>query len=126
MVATPGTVVVGGAAGAAIGGAGGYVLGSGLDALDALSKVHANSASSMQGTEVYYLINNDSGAIDKIGITSYPGTRYSQSYLSAENVRYVTQAQYISRYAAMVDENIRLVTYLGVNGQLPRLNKVTR
>ena len=90
------------------------------------ARVHGNSAASMQGTEVYYLINNLTGAIDKIGITSYPGTRYPQPYLDAENVRYETQAQYTWRYAAMVDENIRLVHYQIEHGQLPRLNRSTR
>jgi hypothetical protein len=39
------------------------------------TKVHGNSSNSMQGTELYYLINRSSGAIDKIGITSYPNQR---------------------------------------------------
>jgi hypothetical protein len=84
------------------------------------------SADSMIGTEVYYLINRASGAIDKIGITSYPETRYPQSYLDAENVGYFTQAQYTWRYAARIDENIRLVHYRIEHGQLPRLNKTMR
>jgi len=67
-----------------------------------------------------------SGEIDKIGITSYPGERYSQAYLNAQNVRYETQAQYQWRYPAMVDENIRLTWYQIEHGQLPRLNQVTR
>ena len=90
------------------------------------SQVHGNSADSMKGTELYYLINNDTGAIDRIGITSRPDERYSQAYLQAENVTYVTQAYYTWRYAAMVDENIRLTFYRFEHGQLPRLNKVTR
>lgn len=89
-------------------------------------RVHGNSAASMQGTEVYYLINNITSAIDKIGITSYPGSRYPQSYLDAENVRYVPQTQYTWRYMAMVDENIRLVHYQIEHGQLPRLNRTLR
>jgi hypothetical protein len=80
----------------------------------------------MLGTEVYYLINRLTGAVDKIGITSYPGTRYPQPYLDAENVDYFTQAQYTWRYMAMVDENIRLVHYQIEHGQLPRLNRTTR
>jgi hypothetical protein len=88
--------------------------------------VHGNSAASMQGTEVYYLINNETGAIDKIGITSYPEQRYSQAYLEAENVRYAAQAYYDWRAAAMLDENIRLNFYRFENGQLPRLNRVDR
>lgn len=70
----------------------------------ASSVPHGNSAASMQGTEVYYLINNTSGEIDKIGITSNPSERYSDAYLRAENVTYVPQAQYVWRYPAMVDE----------------------
>jgi RHS repeat-associated protein len=87
---------------------------------------HGNSADSMRGTELYYLINNSSGEIDKIGITSNPAGRYSQDYLIAENVTYVPQAYYTWRYAAMVDENIRLTFYQFTNGQLPRLNLTTR
>jgi hypothetical protein len=102
------------------------IAGTAIGAAAADAIVHGNSADSMRGTEVYYLINNGSGAIDKIGITSNPETRYSDAYLRAENVRYETQAQYTWRYAAMVDENIRLTFYRIENGQLPRLNKVTR
>jgi RHS repeat-associated protein len=117
VLANPGIVVTMGAAG----GAAGAAADSAYDSL-----VHGNSANSMRGTELYYLINNDSNAIDKIGITSDPSGRYSQAYLDAENVTYVPQAQYTWRYAAMVDENIRLTFYQFENGQLPRLNKVTR
>lgn len=102
----------------------GTALGAGLDSL--IDSTHGNSANSMQGTEVYYLINNDTGAIDKIGITSYGEDRYPQSFYDAENVTYVPQAQHTWRYAAMVDENIRLTFYVVENGQLPRLNLVTR
>jgi RHS repeat-associated protein len=49
---------------------------------------HKNSSKSQWPTELYYLINRDSGVIDKIGITSNLGERYSQAYLIAENVRY--------------------------------------
>jgi hypothetical protein len=69
-------------------------------------------------TEVYYLINNSTDEIDKIGITSNATERYSQAYLAAENVRYVPQTYYESRYPAMVDENIRLTWYLIEHGQL--------
>ncbi len=68
--------------------------------------------------------------VDVIGVqiksfcTPYAG--YPQAYLIAENVTYVPQTQYTWRYAAMVDENIRLMVYRFENGQLPRLNKVTR
>lgn len=111
-------IVAGAAAtGAAIGGA--------MDWAEDL-KVHGNSSNSMRGTELYYLVNNTSGEIDKIGITSNPGSRYSQAYLTTENVTYVPQTQYTWRYAAQVDENIRLTFYRFENGQLPRLNKVTR
>jgi hypothetical protein len=52
--------------------------------------------------------------------------KLSWAYLAAENVRYVPQTYYESRYPAMVDENIRLTWYLIEHGQLPRLNQVTR
>lgn len=91
------------------------------------TRVHGNSADSMRGTEVYYLINRDTGVIDKIGITSNPASRYSDAFLVAENVRYETQTRYTWRYAATVDENIRLTFYrFEHGGELPRLNKVTR
>jgi hypothetical protein len=90
------------------------------------TRVNANSSTSKLGTEVYYLINRSSGEIDKIGITSFPNTRHRQSYLNAENVDYVSQTQYSSRYPALVDENIRLTWYLIQNRRLPRLNKTTR
>jgi RHS repeat-associated protein len=86
-------------------------------------RTHANSASSMQGTELYYLINRTTGDIDKIGITSYPDQRYSQAYLDAENVRYQTQWQFQWRAAAMAAENIELMGYWTSNGRLPRLNQ---
>jgi hypothetical protein len=113
--ANPSTVLATSAAGAAAGAA-----------LDSGIGVHGNSAASMQGTDLYYLINNETGDIDKIGITSYGEARYPQSFYDAENVTYVTQAQYTWRYAAMVDENIRLTFYRFEYGQLPRLNLVTR
>ncbi len=116
-VANPAIVAGAAATGAAVGGA--------MDTMADLN-VHGNSANSMKGTELYYLVNRDSGVIDKIGITSNPGSRYSQAYLEAQNVRYETQAQYTWRYAAMVDENIRLTFYRFEHGELPRLNKVTR
>jgi len=53
----------------------------------------------MQGTELYYLINRTSGKVDKIGVTCYPGCRYSQAYLNAENVFYQTQYYFEWRYA---------------------------
>jgi len=133
-----------------IGGAGGPVIGTGIGAAlsqawnsvyDTLmstsgaepqtsageaDQVHGNSARSPRETDLYYLINRDSGEIDKIGITQYPGYRYPQSYLDAENVRYETQITYSSRYPAMVDENIRLYHYRLEHGELPRLNKTTR
>jgi RHS repeat-associated protein len=135
-----GLIVEGGGGGGRSGGGGSIDLGALLTGAVAMATgslsqgagntddalVHGNSANSMRGTELYYLINNDSGEIDKIGITSNPETRYPQSYLTAENVTYVPQAQYTWRYAAMVDENIRLTFYLFENGQLPRLNQLTR
>lgn len=89
------------------------------------AQVHGNSNLSPRPTEVYYLINRSTVAIDKIGVTSNPQGRYSQTYLDTENVNYVAQTQYNSRYPAKVDENIRLVWYKMQNGQLPRLNKAT-
>jgi len=89
-------------------------------------QVHGNSSLSQDPTEVYYLINRSSGDIDKIGVTSNPAERYSQAYLDAENVDYVTQTLYSSRYPALVDENIRLTWYQINTGKLPRLNLVTR
>jgi RHS repeat-associated protein len=90
------------------------------------AQLHGNSAQSQNPTEVYYLVNRSTSAIDKIGITSNPSGRYSQSYLKSENVDYVTQTEYLTRYPAMVDENIRLTWYMLQNGSLPRLNKLTR
>ncbi|EGY02709.1 hypothetical protein AZA_14879 [Nitrospirillum viridazoti Y2] len=113
MPANPAIVDASTAAGAAVGAA--------MEII-----VHGNSSSSMTGTEVYYLINNNTGAIDKIGITSSGAARYPQSFYEKENVTYVPQVQYVWRYAAMVDENIRLTWYRIENGQLPRLNKLTR
>jgi len=89
-------------------------------------RVHGNSADSMIGTEVYYLINRITGIIDKIGITSYPDTRYSDAYLDQQNVDYFPQAQYAWRNMAVIDEQIRLLNYYVVHGQLPRLNKTFR
>jgi hypothetical protein len=106
------------AASAAVGGA----IGAAADAL----AVHGNSSQSMRETEVYHLINNSTGVIDKIGITSNPAGRYSQAYLTTENVTYVTQSRYSWRYPAMVEENIRLTFYRFEHGELPRLNKGTR
>lgn len=130
--ATDGVCIVAGpeafAAGSAVGGSIGYAMGyaAGEAADQVVDLVHGNSYQSMRPNEVYYLINNTSGAIDKIGCTCDPGGRYSQAYLDAQNVFYETQTQYSSRYPAIVDENIRLYWYRIENGQLPRLNKVTR
>jgi len=119
--ATPATYLAGSAAGAPIGYAMGYAAGTAADQLAGV--VHGNSADSMRGTEVYYLVNNTTGAIDKIGITSSPTQRFSQAYLKMENVTYVPQALYQWRYPAMVDENVRLTWYYIDHGQLPRLNQ---
>ncbi|MHB8530724.1 MAG: hypothetical protein ACYC8V_14595 [Caulobacteraceae bacterium] len=123
VLGTPVTLGAGAALGGAIGYATGYGAGSIADDIDALT--HGNSANSMQGTELYYIINRTSGAIDKIGVTSYPGERYSQAYLNIENVRYVTQYYFQRRYAAYVAENIELTWYQIQYGQLPRLNQIT-
>jgi RHS repeat-associated protein len=90
------------------------------------AKVHGNTATSPRPTEVYYLINKSTGAIDKIGVSSNGPARYPQVYLDLENVRYVTQTVYSWRYPALVDENIRLTHYRIQHGTLPRLNRVTR
>jgi hypothetical protein len=89
------------------------------------TRVHGNSDLSQRPTEIYYLINKTTGEIDKIGCTCNPDGRYSDTYLRSENVEYVSQTQYSSRYPAKVDENIRLTWYLIEHGHLPRLNKVT-
>ncbi|CAA2142196.1 FG-GAP-like repeat-containing protein [Hyphomicrobium sp. ghe19] len=115
--------------GVSAGGATGAVMATSLyDAVagsyanDNQANVHGNSSLNMDGTELYYLVNKDSGAIDKIGVTSDPSGRYSQAYLQAENVDYVPQAYYQSRYAAYLDEFMRLQTYRYENGSYPRLN----
>lgn len=125
---TAGTFIVGSAAGAPIGYAMGEAAGTVADDLETVvvTAPHANAADSMQGTELYYLINRSSGKIDKIGVTSYPGQRYSDAYLQAQNVLYQTQYYFEWRYAAYVAENIELTQYYVANGQLPRLNQVTR
>jgi hypothetical protein len=90
------------------------------------TRIHGNSADSMIGTEVYYLINRATGDVDKIGITSYPQTRYSQPELDRQNVDYFGQAQYSWRMMAVIDEQYRLFNYYVENGRLPRLNKTFR
>lgn len=90
------------------------------------ARTHGNSYLSMRETEVYYLINNNTGGIDKIGITSNAYDRYSDSYLRAQNVTYQVVATYSYRYPAVVDENIRLFHYNLQHGRLPRLNKSFR
>jgi RHS repeat-associated protein len=123
----PGAVVAGAAAGAAGGYAAGSAAGTVADEIVVIAnRVNANSSSSMQGTELYYLINRTSGSIDKIGVTSYPGQRYPQSYLNAENVDYVTQYYFQWRYAAYAAENIELMGYFATHGQFPRLNCCAR
>jgi len=81
---------------------------------------------SRRQTELYYLINRTTGEIDKIGITSNSQSRYSQSYLEAENVRYVPQAQFENRLIAMFYEKLELINYFHAHGRLPRLNKTFR
>jgi hypothetical protein len=90
------------------------------------TRMHGNSADSMIGTEVYYLINNTTGDIDKIGITSYPDTRYSKRELIEQNLRYTPQAYYDWRTMAIIDEQYRLLQYYMDHGRLPRLNKAFR
>ncbi len=126
-LATPATVAAGSIEGTAIGGAAGMAAGTVADEVVVTAqRVNANSSSSMQGTELYYLINRDSGKIDKIGVTSYPGQRYPQSYLDAENVRYETQYYFQWRYAAYLAENIELTSYFATHLSFPRLNCCAR
>ena len=96
-------------------------------AADQISKIHANSDNSQRPTEVYNLINRKTGAIDKIGVTSFGERgRYSRAYLDRENVNYRTVAEYNSRRPAKVHENIALTHYRINNGlRLPRLNRTT-
>jgi hypothetical protein len=126
-LATPATVAAGSVAGAAIGGTAGAAAGTVVDeVIVTAQRVNANSSSSMQGTELYYLINRASGSIDKIGVTSYPGQRYSDAYLKAENVFYQTQYYFQWRAAAYAAENIELMGYFATHGQFPRLNCCSR
>ncbi|MDI1227650.1 MAG: hypothetical protein PSY14_08200 [bacterium] len=84
---------------------------------------HGNSLLSPLPTELYYLVNKTTGAIDKIGITSFPNERYSEAWLRAENVEYVEKYAFLYRYPAIVAENIELVHYFAIHGTLPRLNQ---
>jgi hypothetical protein len=121
VIVPPSAAACGGAAAAAIAVCSVANGGSGIS-----GRVHGNSADSMIGTEVYYLINNTSGDIDKIGITSYGERRYTQLFYRSENVRYVPQAQYEWRTMAVIDEQIRILRYYNENGRLPRLNNSFR
>jgi RHS repeat-associated protein len=93
---------------------------------ETIENAHANSYRSQRPTEVYNLVNRRTHAIDKIGITSRSGERYSQGYLVANNVSYVVVARYQSRYPAIVHENIALMHYFLEHGRLPLLNSVFR
>ena len=95
-----------------------------VDQANRAIQTHANSHQSQRPTEVYQLINRTTGAIDKIGCTCNPGSRYTDPWLRSQNVVYRTIAQYSSRYPAKVHENIALVHYRIMHGHLPRLNKV--
>jgi hypothetical protein len=86
------------------------------------ARIHNNSASSREPTELYHLINRSTGVIDKIGITMNPAARYDQAYLESQNVRYVTQYQFQTRAPAMLAEFVELRVYRTVYGQYPRLN----
>ncbi len=93
------------------------------------ARVHGNAAACVVITEVYYLTNKTTGAIDKIGMTSQGQARYSQAFDDIENVRYEAQAGYPGyrwRDPALVDENIRLVHYRATHGKWPRLNTTSR
>jgi RHS repeat-associated protein len=125
--ATPATVAAGSAAGAAIGGAVGTAAGTVVDEVVVTAqRVNANSGSSMIGTELYYLINRTSGAIDKIGVTSYPGERYFKALLDSDNVDYGPVYFFQWRYAAYVAENIDRMAYYAIHLKFPPLNCCSR
>jgi hypothetical protein len=92
--------------------------------------VNANSYNSWRENDLYHLINMTTKEIDKIGITSnLDRSRYSQAYLTANNVDYVVQQTFtgpLSRLQAAVTEYTELSFYFVKNGHLPRLNKVFR
>jgi hypothetical protein len=119
--------VVGG--GIALGAATGSVMASSIyDSLsetyanDNQASVHGNSALNMDGTELYYLRDLGSNEIVKIGVTSYSTQRYTSAQLAGMNAQYQSQAFYQSRYAAYLDEFIRLQGYRTATGQYPKYN----
>jgi hypothetical protein len=89
-------------------------------------KIHGNHTSSQRPTDLYRLVNLTTAETDKIGVTSYPSSRYSPAYLKAENVRYETLYHFLTRRPALVAESILLTTYRAEHGTLPRLNRTTR
>jgi hypothetical protein len=116
---------------AAIGGSLGYIYDSISGAFNSAAndntKAHRNAAYSQDPNDLYNLINRDSGAIDKIGVSSkIPGGRYSEAYLAAQRVDYVTVWSFSSRYSAYLAENIALLAYKSAHGAYPRLNRVAR
>lgn len=89
-------------------------------------KIHGNSLLSRKPSELYHLINQTTGVIEKIGITSAPSApagRYSQRYLEAQNVRYTRVATFENRLAARAAETEQLREFYDEHGTLPRLNK---
>ena len=87
-----------------------------------IDEVHGNSRRSSNPTWVYYLINNDTKVIDKIGISSAPDKRYSSAYLKFENVRMIKVLRYNQREPALLHEKIELTVFYFQTGSLPRLN----
>ena len=88
--------------------------------------VHGNSARSQKPTVVYTLVDRITNVIRKIGITSNPKSRYSQPYLDRNNLDFVPEKFYQTRYPAIIHENIRLYHHRIDHGKLPDLNKTTR
>ncbi|MFN4092224.1 MAG: RHS repeat domain-containing protein [Brevundimonas sp.] len=90
----------------------------------AQARIHRNSNSSPDPTQLYHLVDRDTGEIQKIGITSpAAGARYSQPYLRRHNVYYEVQAQFATRFPAFLAQNIELVHFYINNGRLPRMNR---
>ncbi|PZQ48217.1 MAG: hypothetical protein DI556_15485, partial [Rhodovulum sulfidophilum] len=92
---------------------------------DALERVHGNDSRSLRKTELYHLLDVTTGEIRKIGIISadrVPSGRYTASYLAANNVEYLNQHVFNSRYPAVVAQNIELNAYKITHRRYPDLN----
>jgi RHS repeat-associated protein len=87
--------------------------------------IHGNSAQSLRPTSVYHLVDRN-GNIQKIGISSSPKTRYSQTWLQTHGLQLVVTYTYSNRYSAIVHENIEIVHYRLEYGARPLLNIVDR